>query len=62
MGFREAAVELRALIHESCNHREHACPCRCGCAVRLACDCIGPLCSVCTIRERRDDEEHGEGE
>lgn len=61
-GFREAAAELRVMIHADCNGRRHQCACICGCAVALPCDCVGPLCSVCLIRERRDDDEHGERE
>ena len=45
-------------------HAEHdcdpgKCACKCGCDVEMGCRVLGPLCSVCSVRYMRDDEEHG---
>jgi hypothetical protein len=51
--------EIRAAIHRECNHREHLCPCICGCNTAEPCDCWSVLCSVCWIRVGRGDDDHG---
>lgn len=60
--FREKLDAIRAAVHADCNHREHRCPCICGCAQTIACDCWSALCVGCQIRYGRDDDEHGYAE
>lgn len=52
--------ELQRSLHDhDCQIAD--CACKCGCKQSAGCILLfGPLCGVCTIRENRGDNEHGE--
>ena len=51
--------EIRDSLHDhECVRAK--CACKCGCQEGPFCVLVfGPLCSVCTVREMRGDDEHG---
>jgi hypothetical protein len=51
--------EIRDSLHDH-ECKMELCSCKCGCKSGPFCTLVfGPLCSYCTIREGRGDDEHG---
>ncbi len=52
--------EIRESLHDHDCQMEY-CICKCGCHDGPFCTiCFGPLCSSCSVRAMRGDDEHGE--